>query len=120
MEEQRRRFSVPRGYASVAQMLEAEDLDILDICAPREAHAALVREATRRGMAALCQKPLAGGLDEAEALVAELDPSARVMVHDNWRFRAPYRQIKALLEAGEAGTLRRVELDYLSSGMIQD
>jgi predicted dehydrogenase len=120
MDAQRRRFSVPRGYASVAQMLEAEQLDVLDICAPREAHAPLVREAARRRLAILCQKPLAASLDEAEALVADLDPAARVMVHDNWRFRAPYRQIKAWLEAGQAGTLRRVELDYLSSGMIKD
>ena len=42
------------------------------------------------------------------------------MVHENWRFRATYRRIKEWLDAGAAGALRRVELHYLSSGMIPD
>ena len=51
-------------------MLEHEPLDIVDICAPREAHAPLTRLAAARGIAVLCQKPLATSLAEAEALVA--------------------------------------------------
>ena len=43
-----------------------------------------------------------------------------VMVHDNWRFRATYRRIRHWLDAGVVGDIRRVQLDYLSSGMIPD
>ena len=42
------------------------------------------------------------------------------MVHDNWRFRATYRRIQEWLDAGVVGDIRRVQLDYLSSGMIPD
>lgn len=113
-------FALPAGYGSVADLIAAADIDILDICAPREVHADLVREATREGLAVLCQKPLAVNLSEAEKLVAGLDPGVPLMVHDNWRFRATYRRIREWLDAGVAGPLRRVELHYLSSGMLAD
>jgi D-apiose dehydrogenase len=120
MEAQRLRFSVPRGFASAEQMLEAEAIDVLDICAPCEAHAPLMRLAASKGIATLCQKPLATSLAEAEALVGDVGRNVRTMVHDNWRFRASYRRIREWLDEGIAGTLRQVQLDYLSSGMIVD
>jgi predicted dehydrogenase len=73
-----------------------------------------------RGIAVLCQKPMAATLSEAKALVADLGATRRVMIHDNWRFRATYRRIRQWLDAGVAGDIRRVQLDYLSSGMIPD
>ena len=110
--------AIPSGYASVEAMLDAEDLDILDIAAPREAHAPLARLAAARGLAILCQKPLATSLSEADALVRAMAPGTRLMVHDNWRFRDTYRRIRGWLDEGRAGALRRVELHYVSSGMI--
>jgi predicted dehydrogenase len=109
---------IPVGFASVDALLKEADIDILDICSPRELHAPLVRLAADRGLAVICQKPLATTYGEAEALVASLGSEVRVMVHDNWRFRATYRRIREWLDAGHAGDLRRVELHYLSSGMI--
>lgn len=111
-------FGIPGFYPSVEAMLDAEQIDILDICSPREAHTPQIRLAVDRGLAVICQKPMAACLAEAQALVAALDPAARVMIHDNWRFRDTYRRIKTLLTG--IGSLRRVQLDYLSSGMIPD
>jgi predicted dehydrogenase len=111
-------FGVPRVYDSVEAMLEREQLDIVDICTPCEAHAPLVRLSAAHGVAVLCQKPLAPSLAEAVALVEGLAPAIRLMVHDNWRFRATYQRIREWIDAGIVGDLRRVQLDYLSSGMI--
>jgi predicted dehydrogenase len=101
-------------------MIERDKLDIVDICTPCDAHAPLVRLAANSGVAVLCQKPLAGTLPEAEALVAAVGHTVPVMVHDNWRFRATYRRIREWIDAGIVGDIRRVQLDYLSSGMIPD
>ena len=54
----------------------------------------------------------------AEAVVASLPPTARLMVHENWRFRAWYRRLKQWLDEGLAGEVRQVSLDFLSGGMI--
>ncbi|KKC33879.1 Gfo/Idh/MocA family protein [Devosia psychrophila] len=113
-------FGIADSYASAEAMFDAAALDIVDICAPREHHAALVRLAASRGIDILCQKPLAVNLAEAEALVDNLPASPRVMVHENWRFRAWYRRLKAWLDQGMAGEIRQVRLDFLSSGMLRD
>ncbi len=115
-----REYNIPAGFASVDALLWEADIDILDICSPREAHAPHVRQAAGNGLAILCQKPLAANYEEAEALVGSLGSDVRAMVHDNWRFRATYRRIREWLDAGLAGDLRRVELHYLSSGMIPE
>jgi predicted dehydrogenase len=109
-----------KPHASVDDMLAAGPIDILDICAPVEAHVPLTRLAAGRGIAVLCQKPMAATLAEAEGLVGDLGATGRVMIHDNWRFRATYRRLRQWLDAGIAGDIRRVQLDYLSSGMIAD
>lgn len=119
-EAKSQRFSVPRAYASAEAMLANEVLDAVDICAPREVHVALVRLAAARGLDIICQKPLAPDYDQAAALVAGLPPSIRLMVHENWRFRAYYRRLKAWLDEGIAGAVRQVQFEFLSSGMIAD
>src|SRR5687767_5509703 len=65
-------FGIGAVHASAQAMLDAEQLDAIDIAAPRELHAPLVRLAAARGLPVLCQKPLAPTLAEAEALVAEV------------------------------------------------
>lgn len=113
-------YGIPAGYDSAAALLEHEALDVLDICAPQAAHAEVVRLGAAKGLAIMCQKPLAPALEEATALVDGLDPSIRLMVHENWRFRPNYRLVEAWLGSGVAGDLRAIRLDFLSSGMIAD
>lgn len=111
-------FGIGATYASAQAMLDAEQLDIVDICAPREFHAELVQLAAAKGLDILCQKPLATTLPAAAALVAGLPPATRLMVHENWRFRAWYRRARQWLDAGLVGDIRQVSLEFLSSGMI--
>lgn len=112
-------FGVPAVYDSVEGMLNSEQLDAIDVAAPREAHAPICRLAARHGLAILCQKPLAPTLAEAEALVADV-AAARLMVHENWRFRPHYRRIAAWLREGRAGEVRTVTMSLLTSGLVPD
>lgn len=113
-------FGVPATYASVEAMLEAGGLDAVDVAAPREAHAPICRLAAARGLAILCQKPLAPTLAEAEALVADVTGRARLMVHENWRFRPHYRRIRNWLDDGRVGEVRTVTMSLLTSGLLPD
>jgi predicted dehydrogenase len=111
-------FGIPQVYASAEEMLDAGGLDAVDICSPRETHAAMVRLAAGRQLDILCQKPLGTDFAEAEAVVAGVAPPARLMVHENWRFRAWYRRLKQWLDQGAAGDIRQASFEFLSSGMI--
>jgi predicted dehydrogenase len=119
-EARARAFHVQHTYASACEMLEAEGLDAVDIAAPRAAHAELVRLAADRGLPILCQKPLAPTLAEAEALVVAVDNRARLMVHENWRFRAYYREAAAWLRSGVIGRPFAARLDLVTSGTLLD
>jgi D-apiose dehydrogenase len=74
-------------YSDAAEMMCREHLDIIDIATPAMTHATLVGLAAKRGIHALCQKPLANTLAEAVAIV-ELCKGAgvRLMVVEIARF----------------------------------
>ena len=115
-----REFGISATFASLDAMLAACALDVVDIAAPRATHADLVRLAARHGVDVLCQKPLAANLAQAEQLVRDVGESVRVMVHENWRFRAYYRRAKELLDAGRIGKVKAVSLRLLTSGTVPD
>jgi predicted dehydrogenase len=101
-----KRYAIPRVYIDVAAMLDAEKPDFLDIITPPATHLALVEAAARRGVAVVCQKPLAPSPPEALALVACAEEHGiRLMVHENFRFQPWHREIRRQLGAGAIGEL---------------
>src|SRR5437868_5122832 len=111
-------FGIPKTYANAEAMLAASELDAIDIAAPREMHAPLVRLAAKQRLPVLCQKPLAPNLQEATALAAEVKDQTRLMVHENWRFRGYYRDAATWLREGRIGTIKQAQLTLLTSGVL--
>lgn len=113
-------FAVPAVFADAGALMDAVRPDAVDIAAPMEFHAAICRAAAERGIAIMCQKPLCPTLDEARALVAEIVDRVPFVVHENWRFRPQYRQIKRWLEEGRIGRVRAFTLEVMTSGLVRD
>lgn len=113
-------YGIARTYDSAEALLDDVAIDAVDIAAPREFHAPIARVAADRGIAILCQKPLAPTLEEAERLVADIGDNARLMVHENWRFRPHYRLIGRWLEQDRVGDVRTVRMSVLTSGLLPD
>lgn len=106
------------AFASLDAMLAAVELDAVDIAAPAPYHASLVIGGVEAGLPVLCQKPLCPTAAEASLLARSLLPGARVMVHENWRWRAPYRALRNALPrlGGPDGFTMKVT----SSGLLPD
>ena len=113
-------YGVPGVYPSVEAMLEREQLDAIDVATPRETHAPICRLAAGRGLAIICQKPLAPTFADAASLVADVGSRVRLMVHENWRFRPHYRRIAEWLRGGRVGEIRTVTMSLFTSGLIVD
>jgi len=113
-------YGIPQTFDSAQRMFDEVELDAVDVAAPREFHAEVVRMAARKGLAVLCQKPLAPTLAQARALAAEVDGRIRLMVHENWRFRPYYRDLAAWLKAGRIGDVLQGHVLLLTSGLIAD
>ena len=113
-------FAIPGVHANLDEMLAGQELDAVDVASPRETHAALVEAAAARGIDVLCQKPLAPTFAAGEALAQRVAGKARLMVHENWRFRPWYRSLKRWLDDGETGRLLQADMATLSGGLLPD
>lgn len=113
-------FGIDRVFPDAKSMLASGGVDAVDVAAPRQFHAELVRLAASYGLPVICQKPLAPNYDEARALVVEMGSSTRLMVHENWRFRAYYRQIATWLAEDRIGSVLQAQMSLLTSGLILD
>jgi predicted dehydrogenase len=103
-EEASRKFSIGRVYSDVAEMLDAERPDFIDVITPPETHRETCRLAGERGVHVLCQKALAPTFEDAEALVGEAERAGiRLMVHDNFRFQPWHRELRRLLDLDTIG-----------------
>ena len=113
-------FGIPARFSSAEDMLAQGGIDAVDIAAPRAVHAELARLAADHGLPILCQKPLAPTLAEAEQLVADIGDRARLMVHENWRFRAYYRKAAEWIKEGRIGVVKAASLNLVTSGTVPD
>lgn len=113
-------FSIPKCYRDADALFAAEAIDALDVASPRRTHAGWVEAAAARGIDVLCQKPMTPTLAESEALVRRVEGRTRFMVHENWRFRPWYRELKRWIAAGELGDVILARMALISSGMLPD
>ncbi len=89
------RFGIARTYGDAAEMLAAEGLDFVDIATTVASHRPLVELAAGAGVHMVCQKPFAGSMADARAMVAAVEAAGRVlMVHENFRWQAAIRRAR--------------------------
>lgn len=85
--------------------MERPDIDFVDIATPSAGRLELVKLAVERGLAVICQKPLATDFSTAKQIIeVGANSAAPFMVHENFRFQPWYREIKRLLTAGAIGS----------------
>jgi predicted dehydrogenase/kynurenine formamidase len=98
-------FGIARVLTDAARALDELDLDFVDIITRPETHLALVQQVAARGLAMICQKPLAPDFATAcEIVQTARQAGVPLMVHENFRFQPWYREIKRLLGEGTIGT----------------
>jgi predicted dehydrogenase len=113
-----REFDIASVFADAAAMLDAVRPDALDIAAGHEAHGPLCALGASRGVAILCQKPLAPTLEAARAIARTVGDRVRLMVHENFRHQPWYRQAQRWVAQGEVGRVRRVSIVAHGSGLL--
>jgi predicted dehydrogenase len=88
-------FGAAHTYVDAEQMLRTETLDFVDIVTQPGSHRALVELAAAHGVPVICQKPLAPGRTDAEAMVnACQNAGVPLMVHENFRWQRPMRALQ--------------------------
>jgi predicted dehydrogenase len=105
------RSGAARTYASYAEMLDKERLDLV-VVAPRFVgeHEALLLAAVGAGAHAYCEKPLVRTLAEADRVLAAAERAGvKVAVAHICRAFKAMERIRTLVAEGEIGPLRRIQ-----------
>jgi predicted dehydrogenase len=91
-------FGIERRYTSAEDLFADGGFDFVDIATTVGSHRALVEMAARHGVATICQKPIAPTMEDAKAMVAACEAAGvPLMVHENFRWQAPIRAVKAAI-----------------------
>jgi predicted dehydrogenase len=108
-------FGVPH-FDDLDDLLHHPDVAAIDIATAADTHLELATRAAKAGKHVLCQKPLADSYPAAEALVAACAAAGvRLMVNENFRWRAWYRAIKGVVDDGSLGALFSLRLSFRKS-----
>ena len=98
-------------------VIERDDIDIVDICAPGWMHAEIAVAALEAGKHVLVEKPLANTLAEAELMTAAAAKArargVQSMIGFNYRRVPALALAKELIAEGRLGTVRHVRAAYL-------
>jgi predicted dehydrogenase len=110
-------FGVERVYDDPEALLRDGGFDAVDIAASLAAHVPVARMAADRGVHVMLQKPMAGTVAEAEALVGHVASRVRFMVHENYRFRPHYMTVRQWIAQGRIGAVRHAAISCRGSGL---
>lgn len=95
---------------SVEAMVERDDVDLVVVATPHQAHAAAAEVALRAGKHVVVEKPLAVTIDEADALVALAAERDLVLAtFHNRRWDGGFLTVEALVNDSRLGDVRHYE-----------
>ena len=95
-----------RAYPSYEDLVAAEDVEVVDVCLPTAYHRALALRAARAGKHVILEKPIARTLEDAEVILEAFSGTEnRLFVGHVVRFFPEYARIKAMMDAGDLGTV---------------
>ena len=115
-----------RIYPDVKALLDGEasrkdGIDAVAIMTPNDSHFDYSMWALERGIDVICDKPMTNTLEEAEALHKKVQETGLVFcLTHNYTGYPMVRQAKAMVEAGELGTIRLVQVEYVQGGKADE
>jgi predicted dehydrogenase len=104
-----------------AEAIRADGADVAAIMTPNDSHFDYAMAALDLGFDVICDKPMTNTLAEAQALHARVQASGLVFcLTHNYTGYPMVRQARAMVEAGELGTLRLVQVEYVQGGKARE
>ncbi len=118
-------LGVARSYGSFAEMAQKEakrkdGIEAVAIVTPNHMHAPVAMEFLRRGIHVICDKPLTATLPEAKKLAKAATASGVIFaLTHNYTGYPMIRQAKAMIEAGDLGDIRLVQVEYAQDWLAE-
>ncbi|MCC6587801.1 MAG: Gfo/Idh/MocA family oxidoreductase [Bryobacterales bacterium] len=116
-------FADTWGYSRVEtdwrKVVEADDVDLIDICTPNDTHQEIAIAAAKAGKMIVCEKPLARTTAEAEPMVKAVEAAGVPnMVWFNYRRVPAISLAKQLMDEGRIGRVFHFRANFLQDWTI--
>jgi predicted dehydrogenase len=111
------------GYERVEndwrKLVEAKDIDVIDVCVPNDLHAEISIAAAKAGKMVTCEKPLARTAAEAMPMIDAVEQAGVPnMVWYNYRRVPAVMLVKHLVESGRLGKIFHYRAKFLQDWTI--
>ncbi len=101
------------------RLLERDDIDAVDICAPNNKHAEIIVEAAKHGKHIYCEKPLSLSVEESRAIVEAVETAGVInQMTFNFRFFPAIIRAQQLIAEGFLGRIFSFRGRYFRSSYI--
>ncbi|HEX6145858.1 MAG TPA: Gfo/Idh/MocA family oxidoreductase [Acidimicrobiia bacterium] len=115
-----------RSYGDGLELLDAEasrpdGAEVISIMTPNDSHHLYAGKALDLGFDVICDKPLTNTLEEALDLVGKVRETGLVFcLTHNYTGYPMVRQAKAMVEDGQLGVIRLVQVEYVQGGKADE
>ncbi len=110
-----------RAVADVAELVAADDVDVVHVCTPNHLHHEVAAAALAAGKHVVCEKPLATSVADAAALADAATAGGLVgTVPFVYRFHPMVREARARVRSGGIGRVVLAHGSYLQDWMSTD
>ena len=107
-------FSLPRLFTTWRELIQSSEIEAVSIATPPYLHEEMVVAALDAGKAVLCEKPLALNSIQARKMLEAARRAGSVhMVNFEFREIPAWQFVKRIMEAGELGALRHVNVNWI-------
>jgi len=118
-EQFREVWGYQRAEADWRRLMEATDIDLIDICVPNFLHREIAVAAAQAGKMILCEKPLAMDASEAEQMVRAVEAAGVAnMISFNYRRVPAIALAKQIIDEGRIGRPFHYRATYLQDWTI--
>lgn len=101
------------------RLVDRDDIDVIDITAPSNAHHEIAIAAARAGKHVFCEKPLALTLDDARGMAdAVRKTGVTGQIGFNYRFAPAIQMAHQLIASGRLGTIYHFRGQYLQDFIV--
>jgi D-apiose dehydrogenase len=115
------KFGIDQAYDDVDALLANEELDFVDIITDVGTHPIFVEKAAKKGLPIVCQKPMGPNWETAKSMVKVCaDHSVPLFINENWRWQAPLRKVKQLVDEGVVGVVFKGKIAHTHAFPIFD
>lgn len=101
------------------KLVERDDIDLIDVTAPSNAHKEIVIAAAKAGKHILCEKPLALTLEDAEEMLEAVEKAGvKHMIGFNYRRTPALSLAKQMIDEGKLGKIYHFRGHYLQDFIL--